>query len=108
MKSILTKTLLTLSLTLSFASASTGWVFEDGSAYNGDCCKTKTYKSLKAKITKADNVQVFTAKNMKIIVVKKPTACLSCDYSKIQLAKLYPVKRGEKLIPAKLGNCGLK
>jgi len=68
---------------------SAGWVTEDGKPYTEDCCKTKKIKKVKR--------------------IKKATACATpsgiCDYSKIPMAKIFQLKKGEKLRPALLGNC---
>ena len=73
-------------------SASAGWVIvnKDGSTtpYTADCCHKKVIKKVKK--------------------VKKSAYCPTCDYSKFPMAKLMPLEKGEKLAPAKLGNCGMK
>jgi hypothetical protein len=73
-------------------SASAGWVIvnEDGSTtpYTEDCCKTKVVKRVKKR-------------------KKAPATCATCDYSKFPMATLLPLEEGERLAPAKLGNCGM-
>ncbi len=80
--------------TLFFASsASAGWVIvnDDGSTtpYTEDCCRKHVVKRVVKK-------------------KKAPEFCETCDYSKFPMAKLMPLEKGEKLAPAKLGNCGMK
>jgi hypothetical protein len=69
-------------------TASAGWMMinEDGSKtpYTADCCVKHVKK------------------------VKKSTYCKTCDYSAFPEAELLPLEEGEKLAPAKLGNCGRK
>jgi hypothetical protein len=71
---------------LSVTSANAGWVYEDNGKLVQDCCH-------KAKPVK--------------VVKKAPAVCLTCDYSKFQMAKLEPIG-AEKLAPATLKNCGMK
>ena len=90
MKSFIKTSLLTLSISALFATtASAGWVTEDGTAYTADCCRSA--------------VVVHKAKP-----APAPKACLTCDYSRFPMAQTMPVEAGERLQPAKLGNCGMK
>ncbi len=90
MKSFVKASLLTLIVSALFAtSASAGWVLEDGTPYTADCCKTKVVKKVKR-------------------IKKAPEFCETCDYSKFPMATLMPLKKGEKLAPATLRNCGKK
>ncbi len=87
MKSFVKTSLLTLVVSGLFAtSASAGWVTEDGKPYVADCCKAKVVKRVKR--------------------VKRVKVCKSCDYSQIPLAVTMPLEAGERLAPARLGNCG--
>jgi len=73
-------------------TASAGWVMvnDDGTRapYTADCCKT-TVKKVR-----------------KVRKVCRPKTCKNCDYSKFPDAELYPLEEGERLAPARLGNCG--
>ncbi len=90
MKSFVKASLVTLALSaLCATSASAGWVLEDGTPYTADCCKAQVVKRVKK-------------------VKKAPEFCETCDYSKFPMAKLMPLAKGEKLAPARLGNCGMK
>ena len=90
MKSFVKTSLLALVVSGLFAtSASAGWVTEDGTAYTEDCCKVKVTK--KAKRVKR--------------VRRAPVACVTCDYSQFPMATVLPLEAGERLAPAKLGNC---
>jgi hypothetical protein len=72
-------------------TASAGWVMinDDGTKvpYTADCCKV-------------------VKKVKKVRKVCRPKVCKKCDYSKIPDAQLYPLEEGERLAPARLGNCG--
>ncbi len=64
-------------------TASAGWVYQDNGQTVQDCCyKAKPIKRVKA-----------------------PEVCLTCDYSKFQMAKLEPIG-SDKLQKATLKNCG--
>ncbi len=90
MKVFVKASLVTVALSALFAtSASAGWVLEDGTPYTADCCKAKVVKKVKR-------------------VKKKSAYCETCDYSKFPMAELMPLEPGEKLAPARLGNCGMK
>lgn len=81
---------MTLAISALFTTAaSAGWVLEDGTPYTADCCKSTVVKRVKK-------------------VKKAPEFCETCDYSKFPMATLLPLQKGEKLTPAKLGNCGKK
>ena len=83
MKSFFKASLLALVVSGLFATtASAGWVTEDGKPYTADCCKVKVTKK-----------------------AKKVKACATCDYSKFPMATVLPLEAGERLAPAKLGNC---
>jgi len=90
MKSFIKSSLLiVVGLGLCATSASAGWVLEDGTPYTADCCKKHVVKKVKR-------------------IKKAPAFCETCDYSKFPMAQLMPLDKGEKLAPARLGNCGMK
>jgi len=93
MKSYVKASLATLAVSALFAtSASAGWVLEDGTPYTSDCCKAQVVKRVK-----------------RIKRVKKASEfCETCDYSRFPMAEVMPLEPGERLAPARLGNCGMK
>lgn len=70
---------------LSITTANAGWVYQDSGKTVQDCC--------------------YKAKVVKRVVKKAPKVCLTCDYSKFQMAKLEPIG-SDKLQKATLKNCG--
>ncbi len=93
MTSFIKKTLIATSVAAICAtSASAGWVTLDGTPYTSDCCKVKHIKRVKH------------VKKVK----KSSDACPTCDYSKFPMAQVMPLEPGERLAPARLGNCGMK
>ena len=89
MKSIIKASLLSVCVSALFTTtASAAWVTVDGTPYTADCCKTVVKKVKRVK--------------------RAPKACPTCDYSRFKMAETFPVEAGERLAPARLGNCGMK
>jgi len=74
-------------------TASAGWVMvnDDGTKapYTADCCHV-----------------VKKVKRVKKVCRRK--TCVNCDYSRFPDAQTFPIAEGERLAPARLGNCGRK